>query len=44
MYRLGSAFRATAAAAACAWLVVEGAVEAFGNGYVGTGVDTAFHF
>ena len=25
-------------------LVVEGAVEAFGNGYVGTGVDTAFHF
>jgi len=26
------------------WLVVEGAVEAFGNGYVGTGVDTAFHF
>ena len=43
-YRLGSAFRATAAAAARAWLVVEGAVEAFGNGYVGTGVDTAFHF
>ena len=43
-YRFGSAFRATAAAAARAWLVVEGAVEAFGNGYVGTGVDTAFHF
>ena len=36
--------RGGAAAAARAWLVVEGAVEAFGNGYVGTGVDTAFHF
>lgn len=42
-YRLGSAFRATAAAAARARLVVEGAVEAFGNGYVGIDVGTAIH-
>jgi len=41
MYRLGSAFRATAAAAARARLVVEGAVEACGNGYVGMDVGMA---
>ena len=37
----GVPFRATAAAAARARLVVEGAVEAFGNGYVGMDVGTA---
>jgi hypothetical protein len=41
MYRLTSAFPSTAAAAARAWLVVEGAVEAFGNVYVGMDVGAA---
>jgi hypothetical protein len=34
-------FRATAAAAGRAWLVVEGAVEAFGNVYVEMDVEAA---
>ena len=41
MYRLGSAFLSTAAAAVRVRLVAEGAVEAFSNGHVGMDVGAA---
>ena len=44
MYRLTSAFPSTAATAVRARLVVEGAVEALGNGHVGMDVFEAAVF